>query len=68
MFQNSDKTAVKQISAQTVWNINHSLNKYPSVSVVDTGNNLVYGDVQYTSLSNLTITFSADTSGTAYLN
>ena len=46
----------------------HSLNKYPSVSVVDTGNNLVYGDVQYTSLSNLTITFSADTSGTAYLN
>lgn len=52
----------------STWNIAHTLNKFPSVSVVDSANNDVIGDVHYTDQSNLTITFSSPFSGKAYLN
>lgn len=57
-----------QITLSTSWSINHGLNKYPSVSVVDSGNNIVVGDVKYTDLNNLTVTFNSSFSGKAYLN
>jgi len=50
------------------WNITHSLGKFPSVSVVDTANQLMYGDTEYINENSLTITFSAPFSGKAYLN
>jgi hypothetical protein len=56
------------IPAEAVWTVDHYLNKYPSVTVVDSGNNVVVGDVQYDDLDNLTITFTAAFSGKAYLN
>lgn len=64
-----DKTfRYTQSSASSVWNITHNLNKYPSVSVVDTANTVVYGDVNYINANELIITFSAPFSGQAFMN
>ena len=57
-----------QSSAQSTWTINHNLAKFPSVSVVDSGKNVVVGDVQYVDANNLIVTFSAAFSGKAYMN
>jgi|TARA_Y100000033_G_scaffold33257_1_gene31819 hypothetical protein len=57
-----------QSSASTTWNINHNLGKKPSVSIADSADSLIHGAVSYTDLNNLTISLSAPTSGTAYLN
>ena len=55
-------------SAGSTWTITHNLDKYPSVTVVDSGGTKVQGDVTYNSANQLTITFSSSFSGTAYLN
>ena len=52
----------------SVWDITHDLDKYPSVTVVDSAGSVVIGDITYTSKSALTVTFSAAFSGKAYLN
>lgn len=52
----------------SVWEITHNLDKYPSVTVVDSAGSVVIGDITYTSKSALTVTFSAAFSGKAYLN
>jgi hypothetical protein len=57
-----------QIASSKRWAVTHTLKKYPSVTVVDSGDNLVIGDVEYLSDSQLIITFSAQFSGKAYLN
>jgi hypothetical protein len=44
------------------------MNKYPSVSVVDSAGSTVVGDVLYDSLNQVTITFSAPFSGKAFFN
>lgn len=54
--------------ASTSWVVNHNMNKYPSVNVVDTANDEVTGDVKYNSLNQITISFTAAFSGKAYLN
>jgi hypothetical protein len=69
-----DKTFVyKQQSAASVWTITHNLDKYPSVTVVDTGFTVVYGEIEYLSKNQLQITFKEggvllSFSGEAYLN
>ena len=52
-----------------VYIINHNLNKYPSVSVIEgsTGNQ-VYGDVQYNTVDQCTLTFTSLVTGTATFN
>ncbi len=57
-----------QIGASTIWTVNHNLNKYPSVVVVDSGGTVVYGEVEYLDLNNLIILFSAPFGGKSYLN
>lgn len=57
-----------QASASATWTIQHNLEKYPSVTVIDSANDIVYGNTTYTDENNLTITFSAPFSGKAYLN
>ena len=52
----------------SVWEITHNLDKYPSVTVVDSAGSVVMGDITYTSKSAIKITFSAAFSGKAYLN
>jgi hypothetical protein len=53
---------------QLTWTINHNLAKYPSVMVVDTGNNVLEADIHYASLNQVTISFGAATTGKAYMN
>lgn len=57
-----------QIQASNAWVVHHGLNKYPCVSVVDTGENIVYGEVKYTGKNDLIINFSHAFSGKAFLN
>lgn len=54
--------------ASDVWEINHNLDKNPSVSVVDSAGTIIVGEVNYIDTNNLTITFQAAFSGKAYLN
>jgi len=54
--------------AASVWNVEHGLNKYPSVSVVDSAGTHVVGDLEYVDSNNLTITFASAFSGKAYIN
>ena len=54
--------------AATTWNIQHNLGKFPSVSVVNNNNIIMYGNTTYVDNNNLTINFSAGFSGKAYLN
>ena len=58
----------EQGTASAVWTINHDLNTYPSVTVVDSANNVVVGDVQYVDTNTIVITFSGAFSGKAFLN
>ena len=52
----------------TTWNITHNLGKFPSITVIDTGNTVVVGEYNYTSNTNVILTFSAGFAGKAYLN
>jgi hypothetical protein len=65
-----DKTYVFTQNDSTVltWNIPHNLNKYPSVSVVDSALTTLYGEITYVDVNNLTITFSAGFTGNAFCN
>jgi len=65
----ADKNYVYIQSVPSVlWNVQHNLGKFPSVSVVNINNVLLYGEVTYIDSNNLTITFSAGFSGKAYMN
>ena len=57
-----------QSIANATWTINHNMGKKPSVTVVDSGETTVYGEVNYTNLNSLTVTFKGAFSGKAYLN
>jgi hypothetical protein len=57
-----------QASASATWAIQHNLEKFPSVTVIDSANDVVYGNTTYIDENNLTINFSAPFSGKAYLN
>jgi hypothetical protein len=50
------------------WEIIHSLNKKPSVTLVDDYENIMYAEVEYVNLNIIKITFNTKASGKAYLN
>jgi hypothetical protein len=52
----------------TTWDITHNLGKFPSITVIDTGNTVVTGEYNYTSNTNVILKFSAAFAGKAYLN
>lgn len=54
--------------SSATWAINHGLGKRVSVSVVDTADTQVFGEVSYIDNNNIIITFNASFSGKAYLN
>ena len=65
----SDKTFIYPQSAPSdTWMVTHNLNKYPSVSIVDSADTVVYGDVNYINENELIITFTSEFSGKAFLN
>ena len=57
-----------QNAPSTTWNIQHNLGKFPSITVIDTGDTVVTGEYNYTSNNNVILTFSAAFAGKAYLN
>lgn len=57
-----------QSSPSAFWEITHNLGFNPSVSVVDSANSTVEGQVTYINIDSLTISFSAAFSGSAFLS
>ena len=57
-----------QNSASDHWFINHKMQKYPSVTIVDTAGTVVVGEVVYIDDNNVELYFSSPFSGAAYLN
>lgn len=58
----------EQIKASKTWVISHILDKYPSISVVDSSGNQVTGSPKYIDKNNVVIEFTSEFSGKAYLN
>jgi hypothetical protein len=57
-----------QASALATWTIPHNLNRYPSVTVVDTLGNVIVPDVSYVDSNTVQVTHGAAYAGKAYLN
>lgn len=57
-----------QNSPSTTWTINHNLKMYPSVTVVDSAESHVMGQVIYQTLNSVTVEFTSAFSGKAYLS
>ena len=65
----SDKTYIfVQGTPSNVWTVVHNLNKYPNISVVDSGNTEVIGEIKYIDINTVQITFSSEFSGKAFCN
>ena len=58
----------EQVGPATTWDITHNLGKFPSITVIDTGNTVVTGEYNYVSNIRVILTFSAAFAGKAYLN
>lgn len=54
--------------ASDTWEITHNLGKMPSVTVVDSANNVIYPAVQYIDENKLVVQMNGATTGKAYLN
>jgi hypothetical protein len=57
-----------QASASSTWNITHNMRFFPNVSIVDSAESKVIGEVTYISENALTVTFSHSFAGKAYLS
>ena len=57
-----------QATPLATWEIQHDMDKFPSVSVVDTANTGVLSQIDYIDNNNITITNTAQFAGKAYLN
>lgn len=65
----ADKTYLhRQTVASDTWVIVHNLNKYPSVSVIDSAGNEVIGEVNYDDANQVTLRFEGGFKGVATLN
>ena len=57
----------EQGQAAATWVVTHELGGKPSVTIVDSADTHVFGELTYNSNSQITVTFSAAFSGKAYL-
>jgi hypothetical protein len=51
----------------STWIIDHNLNKYPQVTLIDDDGNEFEADISYNSLNQISVVFSEPTSGKAVL-
>ena len=58
----------EQATPAAVWIVNHGLNKYPSVRVVNSAGNDVMGDIETVDNDTVILRFHAGFSGKAYFN
>lgn len=64
---NNERYVHTQTVASSTWVITHPLGGRPSVTVVDSANTVVFGEVKYDSTSQVTVSFTVPFSGFAYL-
>lgn len=57
-----------QFTASATWTINHALDKYPSIQVIDSDGDIVEGDTDYIDANTVVLTFAIAISGRAFLN
>jgi hypothetical protein len=57
-----------QATPAAVWTVDHPLNYFPNVTVVDSAGDEVVGDVTYVSATRVVLTYSAAFAGSAYLS
>lgn len=57
-----------QMVSSDRWIINHNLGKFPSVTVKDSADSLVVGEINYIDNNSIVLTFTVEFSGKAYLN
>ena len=50
------------------WLLAHGLDRFPSVTIVDTAGDMVLADVTYLDANTIQIAFGSPSAGTAYLN
>lgn len=58
----------EQMIASDTWVIAHALAKFPSVVVLDSSGALCEGHIEYDTVNQITLTFSAAFGGVAHLN
>lgn len=63
-----DKNYIQNFTVASTVTVTHNLNKYPTIAVIDSANDEVIGNVEYTSLNSLVLTFSAAFSGRVTCN
>jgi len=64
-----DKSFIfEQGISSDVWEIQHNLDKYPAISIVDTAGNEIIANIQYINRNNVKITMTSAFKGKAYLN
>ncbi|GEM_PF-6023053 len=64
----SETFVFEQGIASDVWEIEHNLGKYPSVSLVDSAGTQFEAAVEYIDENNVTVRMNGATTGKAYLN
>jgi len=57
-----------QATPSTEWVVNHNLTFTPSVTVVNNSGEVLIGEVQFTGTQQITVRFTAATSGLVYLS
>lgn len=67
-IKKSDIYEHHQIASANVWEIEHNLEKFPSVTIIDSAGTMVMGDVTYTNENKVIVKFSSSFSGRALLN
>lgn len=68
LFGTDKNFTFTQGSAATTWSVTHNLNKFPSVTITLADGSQVEALINHTNKNSLTITFSGDNSGIAYMN
>jgi hypothetical protein len=54
--------------ASSTWTINHNLEYYPSIEVVDSAGTVVIGNYTYANVNTIIATFASPFAGKAYLS
>lgn len=54
--------------ASSIWLITHNMGKFPAVTIVDSAENQVIGDIEYIDQNRVMVTFTGAFKGKAYCN
>ena len=57
-----------QDEPSTVWTVEHALDKYPSITIVDDNGYVIFGEIQYINMMKIIITFSEAVTGRVFCN